>query len=109
MLSENFGGDMYHFASTHASIVMLGRAGQADRIQANNDLRGADTTFFCVDCKGARVVPHGLVQLSCGHGTNEAEVRQATTISPGAVAWVRERHERRRRLLGDRPSEAVAF
>lgn len=109
MLSENFGGDMYHFASTHASLVMLGRAGQADRIQANNDLRGDETTFYSVECMGDRNIPHGLVQLTCGTGTNAAEIRQAETISPDAVAWVRDRHERRRRLLGDRPSEAVAF
>ena len=41
LLAENFGGDMYHFNSTHASLLMLGRAGQADRIRTSgNDIEG---------------------------------------------------------------------
>jgi len=110
LLAENFGGDMYHFQSTHASIVMLGREGQADRIRTSGDnTNGLPTLYYSLEFVGADHPPHGLLQLSFGGGAPENDRQQAARLSPAALAWVEERIARRERLLGDHPSRPTAI
>jgi phenylpropionate dioxygenase-like ring-hydroxylating dioxygenase large terminal subunit len=98
LLAENFGGDMYHFPSTHASVLMAGRT-----LSANTGT-AANTTdeYFSLEFTGTNQPPHGVLQFAFGPGTLENDRRQAELISPAAVAWVRERHARRARLVKDR-------
>jgi len=108
LLAENFGGDMYHFNSTHASLLMLGRAGQADRIRTSGNDAG-EVEYHSLEFVGDDHPPHGALQLSFGDGPDENDRRQAARLSPAALAWVHERHARRRRLLGDRKSRPTAI
>lgn len=96
MLSENFGGDMYHFGITHASVVMIARQGKApSRTAVSTD------DYYSVKCNGDRGEAHGILQLSFGEGTYERDLEKAAALSPAAVAWVKERRARREKLLGD--------
>jgi len=108
LLAENFGGDMYHFNSTHASLLMLGRAGQADRIRTSGNDAG-EVEYHSLEFVGDDHPPHGALQLSFGDGPDENDRRQAARLSPAALAWVHERQARRRRLLGDRKSRPTAI
>lgn len=110
LLAENFGGDMYHFASTHASILMLDRDERSDRIRTSGDqARASETTYNSLEFTGPDHPPHGLLQLSFGAGAHEGDVAQARRLSPAAVEWVRERHERRTKLIAGRTSQPTAF
>ena len=109
LLSENFGGDMYHFASTHASIVMLARDGMTQQMGGGGNTRSQDATYQSLEFAGDDHPPHGLLQLTFGEGANVTELAQAKDISPAAVEWVRERHDRRKRLVAKRHSKPTAF
>lgn len=103
LVAENHGGDMYHFQSTHASVMMLTRDGLADRIRTGAT-SGIPTTYRSLVLGGGDRPPHGVLQLAFGDGTYENDRRQAALLSPRAVAWVDERYARRRRLVGERAS-----
>lgn len=107
LVAENHGGDMYHFASTHASVMMLARDGLAERIRTGTT-SGLATDYYSVLCAGGHP-PHGLLQLSFGEGADENDRRQAARLSPAALAWVEERQARRRRLLGERRSRPTSL
>jgi len=110
LLAENFGGDMYHFGSTHASILMLGRDERSDRIRTSGDqARGSETTYNSLEFVGSDHPPHGLLQLSFGDGAHQGDLQQAARLSPEARDWVRERHERREKLVAGRASHPTAF
>jgi len=107
MLAENFGGDMYHFQSTHASVIMLGRQRQRpDRIRT---ALNSDDVYYSIEFVGANHPPHGLLQLAFGEGTHENDRLRASSVSGDALAWVEERHARRQRLLGERRSRPSGF
>jgi len=108
LLAENFGGDMYHFASTHASILMLGRDERSDRIRTSGD-RAAETIYHSLEFVHPSHPPHGILQLSFGEGANEGDMEQAKRLSPAAAEWVKERHARRARLVAGRVSKPTAF
>lgn len=102
LLAENFGGDMYHFASTHASIGILGRQGKGGRIRSSGDYYRGSTTesrYYSVECIDASHPPHGILQLALGPAARENDLNQAESISEASVAWVEERHRRRAKLL----------
>jgi len=101
LLAENFGGDMYHFASTHASIGMLGRQGKGDRIRSSGDYHRTSSepsSYYSVELVAGHP-PHGILQLALGPSAYENDVSQASKISPDAAAWAQERHRRRQQLL----------
>lgn len=99
LLAENFGGDMYHFASTHASVMMLGRQRQSARLRT---AQNSSDVYYSLECLGAGGAPHGLLQLALGDGAHETDRLRAEGVSSEAVAWIEERHRRRARLLGDK-------
>lgn len=102
LLAENFGGDMYHFAHTHASVGMLTRQGLGGRVQSSGDhsrTHAGETRYYSVECAGPDHPPHGLLQLAVGPGTREADLALAGAISDDAVSWVEERYRRRSELL----------
>jgi phenylpropionate dioxygenase-like ring-hydroxylating dioxygenase large terminal subunit len=109
LLAENFGGDMYHFASTHASLVMLARGAQADRIRSGGDARSSETTYRSLEFTGNGQPPHGLLQLAFGDGAHQGDLQQAKALSHDAEEWVRERYERRKRLVAGRTSKPLGF
>jgi phenylpropionate dioxygenase-like ring-hydroxylating dioxygenase large terminal subunit len=94
LLAENFGGDMYHFGLTHASVIVLNRAGKSKRIlgSAGNP---RDDAYYSAQFAKPGQPPHGLLQLSVGNGVHAADLEQAAELSPRAVAWVEARHARR--------------
>jgi phenylpropionate dioxygenase-like ring-hydroxylating dioxygenase large terminal subunit len=108
-LAENFGGDMYHFASTHASVAKLQNEGRAGRIQSISDSEGPDNAYYSVDFREAGQPAHGILQLSFGEAALAEERRNASNISADAQEWVRERQERRRRLVAERKSKPTGF
>ena len=109
-LAENFGGDMYHFASTHASVAKLQNDGQAGRVQSSGaGIDGADNAYYSVDFRGPGRPAHGILQLSFGEAALADELRNASALSAGAYEWVRERQERRRRLVAGRKSQPTGF
>lgn len=110
LLAENFGGDMYHFASTHASILMLSHDERSARIRTSGDQdHSREPIYHSLEFVGPGHPPHGLLQLSFGEGANDGDLRQAERLSPAAAAWVKERHARRARLVADRASKPTAF
>jgi phenylpropionate dioxygenase-like ring-hydroxylating dioxygenase large terminal subunit len=92
LLAENFGGDAYHFATTHASVIRVQRDEAAPR--ARGAVQSGDRRYG-VELRGSGGEPHGLVQVSVGAEPYAADVAQAEALSPAAAAWVRERHRRR--------------
>lgn len=110
LLAENFGGDMYHFPSTHASILMLGRDGTSDRIRTSGDnTRGKETIYYSLEFVSEQHPPHGLLQLSFGEGADLNDEIQAEALSPEALAWVKERQRRRKRSIAERTSKPTAI
>ena len=102
LLSENFGGDTYHFNSTHASVNVLGRRGQADRIRSSDTI---DARRFGVEVTGEHQAPHGLQAFAIGQDYLDADVQEAERISPSAVAWVKERYRRRQALCAHKGNQ----
>jgi phenylpropionate dioxygenase-like ring-hydroxylating dioxygenase large terminal subunit len=106
LLSENFGGDSYHFASTHASVNTLSHRGQTDRIPVGNMVKGRR---HGVQALGAGGVPHGLLGLAIGDEFFAADLRTAERVSVAAAAWVSERHRRRQSACADREVRPYGF
>lgn len=107
LLAENFGGDMYHFASTHASLNALVRRGQADRVAVTRS--GTEGTRYGVEFTGERQAPHGLLVLGIGEEYVDADLQQAQRVSPAAVEWVKERYRRRQASWADRSARPYDF
>jgi phenylpropionate dioxygenase-like ring-hydroxylating dioxygenase large terminal subunit len=98
--AENFGGDYYHFASTHGSVLgALSRS--ADRRVAATGAtapRDGQSPYFCAAANHGRGVAHGFYEISSGTAPRTQELRLAEELGPEAVAWFHERE----RLLDER-------
>jgi phenylpropionate dioxygenase-like ring-hydroxylating dioxygenase large terminal subunit len=95
-LAENFGGDLYHFATTHASVVALTRQKAREDAPADHGTSGgfaATQKLFGVTFT-KDTPPHGILMLSVGD-QHSVDIKEAETLSPAAVEWVKKRHERR--------------
>ena len=95
--AENFGGDYYHFAATHGSVVgALGRSGDR-RIAATGATapQNSAASYFCVAANHGHGVAHGFYEVSCGEPPRAQELALAQNLGPEAVEWF---HERERRL-----------
>lgn len=104
LLAENFGGDQYHFAATHASVNALAKAGKADRI--NFDVDESQHYSVVLTDGGA---PHGLLQLAVGDKFFHDDLAQASRLGDDTVAWVTARHERIQRQLAPSPVRPYSF
>jgi phenylpropionate dioxygenase-like ring-hydroxylating dioxygenase large terminal subunit len=95
--AENFGGDYFHFAATHGSVV--------DALAKTDDRRiaatGATTAkadkplYFCVAANYGRGPAHGFYEVSAGAAPRNQELALARQLGPEALAWF---HERERLL-----------
>ena len=108
LLAENFGGDMYHFPLTHASVIKLNRDGNVKRVLGAAGAAREDTNYSVL-CAGAGGAPHGLLQVAVGDGAHRSDLQQAQALSPDAVAWGEERRRRRLALLSDSPTKPNGF
>jgi phenylpropionate dioxygenase-like ring-hydroxylating dioxygenase large terminal subunit len=95
--AENFGGDYYHFAATHGSVVDALAQTDDKRIAAT----GATTAkadlpqYFSVAANYGRGIAHGFYEVSAGQAPRNQELALAKRLGPEAVAWF---HERERLL-----------
>jgi phenylpropionate dioxygenase-like ring-hydroxylating dioxygenase large terminal subunit len=95
--AENFGGDYYHFAATHGSVVGALAKTDDKRIAAT----GATTSkadqplYFCVAANYGKGPAHGLYEVSAGQAPRNQELALAQRLGPEAIEWY---HERERRL-----------
>jgi phenylpropionate dioxygenase-like ring-hydroxylating dioxygenase large terminal subunit len=95
--AENFGGDYYHFAATHGSVVEALAKSDDKRIAAT----GATTTktesrhYFCAAANYGKGVAHGFYEISAGQAPRSQELALAQKLGPEAIEWF---HERERRL-----------
>lgn len=106
LLAENFGGDMYHFDATHASLMATIRAGQGSRIASPQaEETGSHYSVQLTD-GGA---PHGLLQLAVGENFYNDELKQTQPLGREAVEWLAARHERLRERLADAPTRPYGF
>lgn len=89
LLAENFAGDDYHVAITHASVLSM-RAQQVEPRIINSP--GKDAGVIYSVATGYRSgVPHGLLEVRVGEEFYEHDLLRAKTLSPAAVDWVRTR------------------
>ena len=87
LLAENFAGDDYHVAITHASVLGLRAQGVEPRL-INTPGRGGTGIHYSVATGWGTGVPHGLLEVRVGDEFFEHDVMRAGTLSPAAVDWV---------------------
>ncbi len=106
--AENFAGDYYHFARTHASVLTALSKTDDKRIAATGATAVKDdaSPYFCVAANHGQGVAHGFTEVSSGPAPRAQELKIAERLGPEAVEWF---HERERLLdeklknLGKRP------
>jgi phenylpropionate dioxygenase-like ring-hydroxylating dioxygenase large terminal subunit len=106
-LAENFGGDLYHFVHTHASVIALAKQGKSGGLVAGSPNAAPLLSVSCTD--GGRHAPHGVLNVLVGSEMMDRDLQQAGLISPAAVQWVAERNRRRAASFTDTPVPASAF
>jgi phenylpropionate dioxygenase-like ring-hydroxylating dioxygenase large terminal subunit len=101
--AENFGGDYYHFASTHSSV--LGALAKTDdkRIAATGATATKDklSHYFCIAANHGKGVAHGFYEVSSGHAPLAQDLAIANRLGQEAIDWVHERE----RILNERLKE----
>ena len=109
-LAENFGGDLYHFATTHASVVALGRqtaAGPAGPTHALSGGFAAPRQMYSVTFEDDHP-PHGLMMLTVSD-QYALDLQEAEHLSSAAVDWVNRRNARRVDAVRDRTIKPAAY
>jgi phenylpropionate dioxygenase-like ring-hydroxylating dioxygenase large terminal subunit len=97
LLAENFAGDDYHFASTHASVVQVLDRSRDRRTKYGPDLDDKAPAVgyeFSVAANYRRGVPHGFLDLKVGPAFFDYDRRSAEALGRDAVEWVEERTRR---------------
>lgn len=108
LLAENFAGDDYHVAITHASVLSLRAQAIEPRI-INSPGRAATDPIFSVALGYPEGVPHGLLEVRVGDDFYEHDLMRARTISAAAEDWVRTRKEAVDRRLAHLPAKPYSF
>ncbi|MBS3942268.1 MAG: Rieske 2Fe-2S domain-containing protein [Actinobacteria bacterium] len=108
LLAENFAGDDYHVAITHASVLSL-RAQQVEPRIINSPGRQATDPIFSVATGYRHGVPHGLLEVRVGDDFYNHDLMRAQTISPRAVDWVNTRKDAVDRRLAHLPAKPYSF
>ena len=89
LLAENFAGDDYHVAITHASVLSLRAQGVEPRL-INTPAKGVGANLS-VATGYRNGVPHGLLEVRVGEEFYEHDLARAQTLSQAAADWVRTR------------------
>jgi phenylpropionate dioxygenase-like ring-hydroxylating dioxygenase large terminal subunit len=115
LLAENFQGDHYHFASTHASVIKLyqmeaqaangGGTGRRARLRR----RGPEDPTYEVTAGYLQGAPHGLGSLRVGRHTFENDLYAAESLGPEAVEWVQHRYNLLRERVQAVKEDAYSF
>jgi len=109
--AENFGGDYYHFAATHGSVVNA--LGQTDdkRIATTGatTARSDKPHYFCVAANHGHGVAHGFYEVSAGQAPRNQELALAQRLGPEAIDWFHERERRLDEKLKAMPQRPYSF
>jgi len=109
--AENFGGDYFHFAATHGSVVDALARTDDKRIAAT----GATTAkadkphYFCVAANYGRGAAHGFYEVSVGQAPRNQELALAQRLGPEAVDWFHERERLLNEKLKTLPQRPYSF
>ena len=109
--AENFGGDYYHFAATHGSVVTALARSDDKRIAAT----GATTAkkdvpqYYCVAANHGSGAAHGFYEVSAGQAPRNQELALAQKIGPEAIEWFHERERRLDERLKSLPARPYSF
>lgn len=107
LMAENFVGDHYHFAVTHASLMsVLANVPVSPARQLA--LETKDTSFE-ITINPTAGVTHSLGQMLIGPQYFEEDLRQAEILGPDAVEWVRARKSYLEKTFRDMPVEPYGF
>lgn len=103
LTSDNFAGDHYHFASTHAAYLRVFRE-YAESGKKASGIRGQrQGPNYEVSPGYPDGVPHAVGQIRPGPEGYEDDLRRAAALGPDAVEWVKYRYERLLEQLRDHP------
>jgi len=91
--AENFGGDYYHFAATHGSVVGALSKTSDKRIAATGATtkKADEPQYFCVAANYGTGAAHGFYEVSAGQALRNQEIALAEKLGPEALEWYRER------------------
>jgi phenylpropionate dioxygenase-like ring-hydroxylating dioxygenase large terminal subunit len=109
--AENFGGDYYHFAATHGSVVGALTKTTDKRIAAT----GATTSkvdqphYFCVAANHGQGAAHGFYEVSVGQAPRNQELALAKRLGQEAVEWFHERERLLEERLRGMPHRPYSF
>jgi phenylpropionate dioxygenase-like ring-hydroxylating dioxygenase large terminal subunit len=111
LASDNFAGDHYHFATTHASFLKVFREFSEQGIKAHG-LRGSggrQGESYEVSPGYPNGVPHAFGSLRPGPQGYDDDLRRAAELGPEAVEWVEYRYHKLLDQLKDHPVKPYSF
>jgi phenylpropionate dioxygenase-like ring-hydroxylating dioxygenase large terminal subunit len=91
--AENFGGDYYHFAATHGSVVDALSKTSDKRIAATGATaaRADNPEYYCLAANYGNGAAHGFYEISVGQAARNQELALAKNLGSEAVDWFNER------------------
>jgi phenylpropionate dioxygenase-like ring-hydroxylating dioxygenase large terminal subunit len=107
LLAENFAGDDYHVAITHASVLAVRAQGIEPRLN-NSPGKGVGANLS-VATGFQTGVPHGFLEVRIGEEFFEHDLMRAQSIGPEAAEWVRTRRDAVDRNLPDLAVKPYSF
>jgi phenylpropionate dioxygenase-like ring-hydroxylating dioxygenase large terminal subunit len=110
LLAENFAGDQYHVAVTHASVLSVRSANIDPRLGVlpGRDVRAGGSSYAVASNHGLGA-PHGLLEVRVGESYFQHDLAQAELLGPDAVEWVRKRHEVRQQAMAGQGMSPVPY
>ena len=106
LLAENFQGDHYHFASTHASAIKVFIQDTRPNFYRN---LGESDAYYEVTAGYERGVPHGIGGLLVGPNSFRQDMMVAESLGPEAVEWVRYRYNLLREQVRTAREDVYSF
>jgi phenylpropionate dioxygenase-like ring-hydroxylating dioxygenase large terminal subunit len=108
---DNFAGDHYHFATSHASYLKVFREFTEKGIKARG-LRGSggrQGESYEVSAGYPAGVPHAIGGLRPGTQSYDDDLRRARDLGPEAVQWVEYRYHKLLEQLEDHPVKPYCY
>ncbi len=110
LLAENFIGDNYHVATTHASFFKALGSMPADyEGRRNNRAVQGDSTLYTGTAGESSGAPFGMGRVALYPEAYERDLESAQDFGPKVVDWVRERSNLLLKALGDREIKPYCF